>query len=100
MPRLTDETPFLADNEHDGLENHPIMVASANSHFKRPLNIITAVLSVLSIAVFALLIVTYVLLQTGPFRSIWSSQDSVRDLAIVVSHFFLYHYFLKLMTRI
>lgn len=83
---MAESTPFLGgnhDDDYDG-ESHPIKVAPANSHFKRPLKTISALISFLSIGVFGLLIAAYVLTNSGPFNYIWSTEETLRDLAIVV----------------
>ncbi|KAH8599471.1 hypothetical protein B0O99DRAFT_611109 [Bisporella sp. PMI_857] len=81
---MSENTPFLADSEHDGGESHPIKTRSANAHFKPALKLITILNSLFSILIFALLIVTYVMLRTGPFLYTYDSRDAVRDLAIVL----------------
>jgi len=81
MPQLTDETPFLADNERDGQSAKRL---PANCYFRRPLKFLAILNSVLSISIFVLLIVIYVLLRNGPFVNTWSSEESVQNLAIVV----------------
>jgi lipopolysaccharide/colanic/teichoic acid biosynthesis glycosyltransferase len=83
---MAEHTPFLArEDDGDDYEHHPIKISPANSHFKRPLTVLTALISFLSLAIFALLIASYVLVSTGPFIYTWSSKEAIRDLAIVVS---------------
>jgi hypothetical protein len=83
---MAEHTPFLARDDGDEFEHHPIKIAPANSHFKRPLTVLTALISFLSLSMFALVIASYVLVSTGPFIYIWNSKDALRDLAIVVSN--------------
>ncbi|RFU26831.1 hypothetical protein B7463_g9504, partial [Scytalidium lignicola] len=86
MASHSENTPFLADNDHDdsygGEESHPVKTSYANSHFQRPLRILTSVTAFFCLSVFGLLITSYVLLQVGPFVYTYSSEDSIRDLAI------------------
>lgn len=85
MSEPSDSTPFLADTEDYNEESHDIKTPPANAHFKRPLKIITFFDALLSILIFALLIVTVVFINTGPFSGYTgNSTDAVRDLAIAV----------------
>ncbi|OCK92855.1 uncharacterized protein K441DRAFT_662504 [Cenococcum geophilum 1.58] len=86
MPGRSENTPFLADNDHsdnyDETESHVTKTSPANAHFKRPIKILTIFISLFSISIFGLLIASYVLIQVGPFQYTYSSPDRVRDLAI------------------
>jgi len=83
---MAEHTPFLArEDDGDEYEHHPIKIAPANSHFKRPIAVLTTLVAFLSFGIFALLIASYVMVSTGPFIYIWSSKEAIRDLAIVVS---------------
>jgi hypothetical protein len=87
MASQSESTPFLADNEQGDnyeAEDHGARTASANSFFKRPIRILTALQSLLSIAAFGLLIATCVLIKIGPFRYPYSTLNYVRDLSICV----------------
>jgi hypothetical protein len=86
MSEPTDNTPFLSGNDHDEEESHFIKTLPANSYFKRSLKIIAALDLVLSILVFALLIVNYVYIKTGPFSGYtYNTEETIRDLSIAVS---------------
>jgi hypothetical protein len=87
----SERAPFLGDNNHDDdddYESSDYRKTPANNYFKRPLRILSGITALLSIAVFGLLIASYVLLVTGPFNYAYNSADAVRDLAIVVSSLF------------
>lgn len=83
MSEPSDNTPFLADNEHEE-ESHVIKTSPANSQFKRPLRILAVFDSIFSILVFALLIVTYVFINTGSFTYTYGAEETIRDLSIAV----------------
>lgn len=87
MAERSESTPFLADNDHvdDYDPNNFSRVLPANAHFKKPLRVLSGVISFLSLGVFGLLIASYVLLNVGPFQYIWGSKEVTRDLSIVVS---------------
>lgn len=80
-------TPFLADNDHDHGDSYEgeeslSKNAPANAYFKRPIRILSAITSLFSLLIFGLLIAALVLLKVGPFNYTYSSNDTVRDLAI------------------
>lgn len=84
---MAESTPFLAqsdDGDDYDNESHPIKTRPANAHFKRPIKLLTILNSFLSIAVFGLLIATFVLTSTGSFNNVYSTKETLRDLAIVV----------------
>lgn len=84
---MAENTPFLGDDDHGddyGGESHPLKRSPANAHFQRALKIITAITSLFSIAVFGLLIASYVLTSVGPFSYTYGTTDTARDLAIVL----------------
>jgi len=81
-----ENTPFLADNEHndtyDETDSDVVKVSPANANFRVPLKILTSFSSVLSFLIFGLLIASYVFIITGQFQSTYDAQRTVRDLAI------------------
>jgi len=89
MSLIGDETPFLADNDHDG-EDHVIKSIPANTHFKRPLRILSAINSMVSGLTFALLIATIILIQSGPYYYTYDAVNACRDLAITIGINFIF----------
>jgi hypothetical protein len=89
MADHSENTPFLADNDHgnnyDESQGDFIKVSPANSHFRRPIRILTGIISFLSLSVFGLLVASYVLLKVAPFQYTWGPQEAIRGLAICVS---------------
>jgi hypothetical protein len=89
MASRSEETPFLADNDHgddyDEGESGFIKYTPANSHYRRPIRILSGVISFLSLSIFGVLIACYVLINVGPFQYTWGTREASRDLAIVVS---------------
>ncbi|KAH8801419.1 hypothetical protein F5884DRAFT_862117 [Xylogone sp. PMI_703] len=86
MASNSETTPFLADDDHDdsygGEESHPIKTSEANSYFKRPIRILTSLIAFFCLSVFGLLIASYVMVEVGPFVYTYSSEESIRSLAI------------------
>jgi len=84
MAEPSEGTPFLADNEHshDDPESDYVKPLPANSHFKKPIRILAAIISLLSLGIGALLIVCCVVVQVGPFEYTWGTGEAARDLAI------------------
>jgi hypothetical protein len=85
---MAESTPFLADSDHDDdyeRESHPIKTQPANARFKRPIKLLSAFNSFLSLGAFGLLIASYILTSTGPFNYTYRTNEAIRDLAIVVS---------------
>ena len=84
-----EDTPFLADNEHiesyDERESHSLNILPANAHFKLPLKVLAIFSITLSLIVLGLLIISYIMVDSGPFGSgIWSTKDAIRCLALFV----------------
>jgi hypothetical protein len=90
MASGSENTPFLADNDHrdsyDEAEGGFTKIPPANAHFRRPIRILTGVVSFLSLSIFGLLIASYILLNVGPFEWNWGSKEAIQDLAICVSN--------------
>jgi hypothetical protein len=86
MADHSENTPFLADNDHgdshDESGSHFIKVTPANSHFRRTIRILTSLTSFLSLSIFGLLIASYVVLNVAPVQFKWGPDEAIRDLAI------------------
>jgi hypothetical protein len=89
MAEHSESTPFLSDNEHregrDEAESEYIKPLPANSHFAKPLRILAAIVSLLSLGIGGVLIACCVLVHVGPFQYTWGTGEAARDLAICVS---------------
>lgn len=89
MAEHSESTPFLSDNEHRESRDEPepeyIKPLPANSHFVKPLRILTAIVALLSLGIGGLLIACCVLVRVGPFQYTGDSGEAARNLAICVS---------------
>jgi hypothetical protein len=90
----SESTPFLADNDHDqdttpikDPEDDVMKVAlPANTHFKRPIKILTICVSAFSGIATVILIAAFVIIKVGPFMAYtYGAQYVVQDLGITVS---------------
>lgn len=82
-------TPFLSPNGNgDDRETNSPPTAPATPHFKQPLKILAMIVSIVSLSAFGILLASYVCMAQGPFGSVYSSQDTARDLLICVRIFF------------
>ena len=90
MAEGSDNTALLADTDH--LESHDDVcsqgILPAKSHFKFTTRLLTLLISLLSLATFILLIVTYIRVKSGPFGYVGRTQDTINDLSICVSHLY------------
>ncbi|KAF4635582.1 hypothetical protein G7Y89_g2513 [Cudoniella acicularis] len=88
MADRAEATPFLEnryrDNEgdHDEEQGYIVRNLQANAHFKHGIRILKVSNSFFSLAAFALLITSAVILQVGPFEAKWMATAGIRDLAI------------------
>jgi len=89
MDQHTDDSLLMTNNQYDGQQDPHIAINSPNTHFKRPLEILTAINAVLSISVVALLVYTYFFLGAGPCEDASKPRDKFLNIAIVVSEFYL-----------
>lgn len=89
MAEPSEGTPFLSDNDHrdthDEPEDNYVKELPANSHFKQPLRILTAIISLLSLGVGIVLVAAVIFVKTGPFEHAYHTSEEARDLAICVS---------------
>ncbi|KAE9362948.1 hypothetical protein N431DRAFT_390431 [Stipitochalara longipes BDJ] len=86
MAEPSEGTPFLSDNDHQDTHDEPeddyVKPLPANSHFKQPLRILAAVISLLSLGVGIVLIAAIIFAKTGPFEHVYHTTEEARDLAI------------------
>lgn len=86
--------PFLDDNDHvashDGTKSHSVESSPTIPYIKIGIKILRVIILCLSVAVLALLIPTYILIKTGPFKYTLAAEELVRHLAICVRYFSLY----------
>ena len=91
MAEPSEGTPFLADNDHHGHDEQDddyIKPLPANSHFKKPLRILTSIVCLLSLGVGIVSIAAIIFARTGPFVQHYHVVEEARDLAICVRTLF------------
>ncbi|KAH8812917.1 hypothetical protein F5884DRAFT_856209 [Xylogone sp. PMI_703] len=86
MAGHSETTPFLADSGHDdnydGEESHPISTTNPSSYFRRPIKLLTSIITFHCLAIIGVLIASAILIRAGDFQYTYSSKASIRDLAI------------------
>ncbi|KAG9231114.1 hypothetical protein BJ875DRAFT_129781 [Amylocarpus encephaloides] len=87
MADRSEARPFLADDAEDyDRETHYIRKLPANSYFKKPIQILSILITFLSISIVGLLIATYVLAASKAANVSWDwkTKETTMNLAIVL----------------
>jgi hypothetical protein len=88
MAEPSEDTPFLAQNNHENQDEHGydyVKPLPANSYFKLPIRTLTAAICLLSLGVGIVCIAAIIFARTGPFVQRYHVVEEARDLAICVS---------------